>query len=211
MHALRILPGPEPRTGVLPALRAAVLAALCVLLPLGGHALLREHTPGTAALVALAVVALPVCRALARRRLTDTQALAAFLAAQTVYHVCYVLPGACTAFTGAAPQGHSPVLLGGHAVTLLLAARLVGAPQSLLWHGRPLAEHARRLLGALLPLLTAATAGGHGPEAVPATGASPLPPSAPVPPRPGRAPPVPAPLTRYPSRPPAVTGLRLAS
>ncbi|MEU6314328.1 hypothetical protein [Streptomyces sp. NPDC047014] len=164
--------------------RVAVLAVVCVLLPVGGHALLRGHVPGAVVLGILGAVALPGGLALSRRRLSDIQVLAAFAAAQAAYHLCYVVPGACT---GLADPG---VLLGGQAVTLLLAARLLGTPEALARHGRPVADRARGLLAALLPLLAAAVPAGHGPEGAPATEVAALRPVHAVRLRPGRAPPV---------------------
>ncbi|MET9953657.1 hypothetical protein ABZ135_19170 [Streptomyces sp. NPDC006339] len=214
--------GVPPWAGALRAVRAGVLAVLCVLLPVGGHALLQGHTPRLLVLVVEAALAVPLYLVLTRRRLADTQLLAAFAGAQAAYHVCYVVPGACAALTDRPSGGHlagltehaaagpgPPVLLGGHAVTLLLAARLLGTTESLLLHARPLTESAQRILHALLPLLTAIPA-GHGPLRTPATEVAPLRPTALAYPCPGRAPPTPVVLPN-PFRPPAVTGFRLAA
>ncbi|MEV7372603.1 hypothetical protein AB0O51_17195 [Streptomyces sp. NPDC090301] len=57
-----------------------------MLLPVGGHALLQGHTPRLLVLVLVVALALSLCLALTRRRLTDTQLLAAFAAAQAAYH-----------------------------------------------------------------------------------------------------------------------------
>ncbi|MFI6642927.1 hypothetical protein [Streptomyces sp. NPDC050504] len=222
MPALRTPHGFQPWAGGLRAVRAGALAVLCVLLPVGGHALLQGHTPRLVVLAAVAVLAASLCLVLTRRRLTDTQLLAAFVGAQAAYHVCYVIPGACATLTDArggahltgltehAAAGPGPsVVLGGHAVTLLLAARLLGTTGSLLLHARPLAESAQRILSAVLPLL-AAVPTGHGPLRRPATDVAPLRPAALAHPRPGRAPPAPAVLPN-PFRPSAATGFRIAA
>lgn len=222
MPALPLPHGPQPWAGALRGVRAGVLAVLCVLLPVGGHALLQGHTPRLLVLVLVAVLALSLCLVLTRRRLTDTQLLAAFAAAQAAYHVCYVLPGACAALTDPPRDGHlsglaehaaagpgPSVLLGGHAVTLLLAARLLGTTESLLVHARPLAESTQLILCALLPLL-AVVPTAQGPLRRPGTAVAPLRPAALAYPRPGRAPPTTAYLPN-PFRPSAVTGFRLAA
>ncbi|MEV6358387.1 hypothetical protein [Streptomyces hydrogenans] len=213
--------GAVPWAGGLRAVRAGVLAVLCVLLPVGGHTLLQGHTPRLLVLAVVGALAVSLCLVLTRRRLSDTQLLAAFLGAQAAYHVCYVIPGACATLTDApggehlagltehATAGPGPsVLLGGHAVTLLLAARLLGTTESLAARARPLAESAQRILHALLPLLRVVPA-THGPLRRPATDAAPLRPAALACPCPGRAPPAPA-LLPNPFRPTAVTGFRLA-
>ncbi len=222
MSAPRMPHGAAPWAGGLRVVRAGVLAVLCVLLPVGGHALLQGHTPRLLVQAAVAALAVVLCLVLTRRRLSDTQLLAAFLGAQAAYHVCYVIPGACATLTDAPGGGHlaglaehatagpgPSVLLGGHAVTLLLAARLLGTTESVLAHARPLAESAQRILHALLPLLTVVPA-AHGPLRRPATDVAPLRPAALACPCPGRAPPAPA-LLPTPFRPTAVTGFRLAA
>ncbi|MER5967711.1 hypothetical protein [Streptomyces sp. NPDC002057] len=218
----RISHGARPWTGALRGVRAGVLAVLCVLLPLGGHTVLPGHTPRPLVLALVGVVALPLCLVLTRRRLSDAQVLAAFVGAQVAYHLCYVVPGACAALTDAGGDGHLPalvehtapgtgssVLSGGHAITVLLAARLLGATESLIAHGRPLAESTRRILRALLPLLTVVPA-ARAPRRRPSTDVAPLLPASLVRPHPGRAPPALVPLPPRPFRPSAVTGLCLA-
>ncbi|ALV33515.1 hypothetical protein [Streptomyces sp. CdTB01] len=165
-HWLR---GPgSPASGVLRGLRAGVLAVLCVLLPLAGHVLSQGHAPRWVIVVATAAVALPGAVVLTRRRLTDTQLLGVLAVAQLAYHVAYSLPGACAAVTGQggssggltwlvehdAVAGPPPsVLLAGHLVTLLLAARLLGVTERLLWQSTSLLVVVRRLLLFLWPLL----------------------------------------------------------
>lgn len=221
--ALRIPYGVQPWAGALRAARAGVLSVLCVLLPVGGHALSQGHTgrlPGPAPVTALA---LSLSLAVTRRRLTDAQLLAAFVGAQLAYHLCYVLPEACSALTDAqagggrltglaehVPAGPGPsVLLGGHAVTLVLAARLLGTTESLLLRARPVADSALRIVRALLPLLGAAPA-AHRPVPRTLGEVTPLRPAAPAHPRPGRAPPAGVTLLPNPFRPPAATGFRPA-
>ncbi|MEU8760019.1 hypothetical protein [Streptomyces sp. NPDC048659] len=222
--ALRTPYGAQPWAGALRAVRAGVPAVLCVLLPVGGHALLQGHTARPLALALVTALALSLGLVLTRRRLTDTQLLAAFVGAQAAYHLCYVVPEACAGLTDAraggghltglaehATAGPGPsVLLCGHAVTLLLAARLLGTTESLLLRARPVAGSAQRIVYALLPLLGCVPP-AHGPVLRPAGDVAPLRPVALAYPCPGRAPPGTAPLPTLPFRPRAVTGLRLAA
>ncbi|MFF0131766.1 hypothetical protein ACFYTG_39665 [Streptomyces mirabilis] len=167
-HHLR---GPgSPASGGLRGFRAGVLAVLCVLLPLAGHVLSQGHTPRWIIVAAMAAVAVPGAAVLTRHRLTDTQLLGVLAVAQLAYHVAYSLPGACAAVTGQdgafggsswlvehdAVSGPPPgVLLAGHLVTLLLAARLLGITERLLWQSKPLLTAVRRLLLFIWPLLSA--------------------------------------------------------
>jgi hypothetical protein len=145
-----------------------VLAALCVLLPLAGHVLSQGHAPRWVSVAATAAIALPGAAVLTRRRMTDTQLLGVLAFAQLAYHTAYSLPGACAAVSGqggssggltrlvehGAVAGPPPsVLLGGHLVTLLLAARLLGVTERLLWQSTSLLVVVRRLLLFLWPLL----------------------------------------------------------
>ncbi|GHD03706.1 hypothetical protein GCM10010313_19020 [Streptomyces violarus] len=163
----------SPASGVLRGLRAGVLAVLCVLLPLAGHVLAQCHAPRWIIVAGTAAVAVPGATVLTRRRLTDTQVLAVLAAAQLACHAAYSLPGACAAVAeqgGAvgglarlvahdAVAGPSPgVVLAGQAVTLLLAARLLGLTERLVWQSRTLRAVVRRLLLFLWPLLS----GRHG-------------------------------------------------
>ncbi|MFF7793455.1 hypothetical protein [Streptomyces sp. NPDC007991] len=166
-HWLR---GPgSPASGVLRGLRAGVLALLCVLLPLAGHVLAQCHAPRWIIVAAMAAVAVPGAVLLTRRRLTDAQLLGVLAAAQLAYHAAYSLPGACAAVTSQdgfagglsglvdhdAVAGQPPgVMLAGHLVTLLLAARLLGTTERLLWQSRSLLRVVRRLLLFLWPLLS---------------------------------------------------------
>ncbi|MEV6996640.1 hypothetical protein AB0N62_02925 [Streptomyces sp. NPDC093982] len=162
----------SPASGVLRGLRASVLAVLCVLLPLAGHVLAQCHAPRWIITGGIAAVAVPSAVVLTRRRLTDNQVLAVLAVAQLAYHAAYSLPGACAVVT---EQGASTgdlsrlvehdavagppagVLLGGHLVMLLLAARLLGLTERLLWQSRSVLTVVRRWLLSLWPLLR----GGH--------------------------------------------------
>lgn len=176
-----------PAYGVLRGMRAGMLAALCVLLPVAGHVLSQGHTPRWAVVATTGVVGALGTAVLTRRRLTDTQLLVALAAAQLAYHAVYSLPGACAAVTaqGGSTGGLSwlvehdtvagpppGILLAGHLVTLLLAARLLGITERLLWQGRPLLAAVRRLLLFLWPLLGRTNA--TGPQATIRTSVAPL-------------------------------------
>ncbi|WTW04998.1 hypothetical protein OG235_37025 [Streptomyces sp. NBC_00024] len=207
MRLLRPPAPASPASGVLRGLRAGVLAVLCVLLPLAGHALARCHAPRWIIVAAVAVVAVPGAAVLTRRRLTDTQVIGALAASQIAYHVAYSLPGACQAVTGreAVPGGlpalvehggeagpPAGVLIAGHFVTLVIAARLLGITERLLWQSRPLLTAVRRLLLFVWPLL--GRVHGTGPRAAVRESNAPLRsavlarlPEGRAPPRPGRA------------------------
>ncbi|MFC7842767.1 hypothetical protein [Streptomyces sp. NPDC057382] len=167
----------SPASGVLRGLRAGVLAVLCVLLPLAGHVLAQCHAPRWIIVAGMAAVAVPGAAVLTRRRLTDTQVLAVLAAAQLAYHAAYSLPGACAAVAERggsvgglsrlvehdAVAGPSPgVVLAGHAGALLLAARLLGLTERLVWQSRTLWVVVRRLLLFLWPLLNVRH--GNGPH-----------------------------------------------
>ncbi|WP_242575570.1 hypothetical protein [Streptomyces sp. NP-1717] len=150
---------------------AGALAVLCVLLPLVCHALSQGHAPGWMLLATMACLGLPAALCLTGSRLSDNQVLAALAAAQLAYHVAYSLPGACAAVTDPAglrgllehgPAGGPPpeVLVGGQLVTLLIAARLLGVTERLVWHGKPVLAALRRLLQFVRPTRHA----GHGPR-----------------------------------------------
>ncbi|MFF5757485.1 hypothetical protein [Streptomyces longwoodensis] len=164
-----------------------MLAVLCLLLPLAGHALAQCHAPRWIVVVGTAAVAVPGAAVLTRRRLTDTQLLAVLAAAQLAYHAAYSLPGACAAVAeqdgsvgglyrlvehGAVAGPPASVLLAGHLVMLLLAARLLGLTERLLWQSRSLLTVVRRLLLFLWPLL----GGGRdtGPRATMSASTAPL-------------------------------------
>ncbi|MET9817294.1 MULTISPECIES: hypothetical protein [unclassified Streptomyces] len=177
-------PSASPASGVLRGTRAAVLAVLCVLLPLAGHVLARGHAPRWLIVAALAAVAVPSAAVLTRRRLTDTQLLVVLTAAQLAYHAAYSLPGACVAVTAqggvsgpwlehdAVSGPPSGVLLAGHLVTLVLVAGLLGVTERLLWRGRPLVAAVCRLLVFVWPLL--GRAHGTGPQVTLCRSSSPL-------------------------------------
>ncbi|WP_435282015.1 hypothetical protein [Streptomyces koelreuteriae] len=167
----------SPASGVLRGLRAGVLAVLCVLLPLAGHVLARCHAPRWIIVAGMAAVAVPGATVLTRRRLTDTQVLAVLAAAQLACHAAYSLPGACAAVAERggsgggmsllvehhAVNGPSPgAVLAGHAVMLLLAARLLGLTERLLWQSGTLWTVVRSLLLFLWPLLSRRH--GNGPR-----------------------------------------------
>ncbi|MGC5244229.1 hypothetical protein ACPXCH_31225 [Streptomyces albogriseolus] len=158
-----------------------------MLLPLAGHVLSQGHTPRWIIVAAMAAVVVPGAAVLTRQRLTDTQLLGVLAVAQLAYHGAYSLPGACAAVTGQdgtlgglswlmehdAVAGPPPgVLLAGHLATLLLAARLLGITERLLWQSKPLLAAVGRLLLFVWPLLN----GRHdtGPQAAFAESTSPL-------------------------------------
>ncbi|AWZ05314.1 MULTISPECIES: hypothetical protein [unclassified Streptomyces] len=202
---------PSPARGVVRGLRAGALAALCVLLPLLGHLLSQGHMPRWAVLLGMAAIAAPGAVLLTRHKLSDGQLMAALAGAQLAYHAAYALPGACAAVTGSqdpvtlvehvSAAGVPPeVFLAGHLVMLVLAARLFGLTERLLWRGRPALEALRALLMFVWPHLHA----GNGPKAaLRDLETSAMPPSALVvrlhpgraPPRCGRAPMWRAPLS----------------
>ncbi|MEU9200354.1 hypothetical protein ACLQ2N_02500 [Streptomyces sp. DT224] len=143
--------------GALRGLRAGALAVLCVLLPLAGHALSQGHAPRWTIVAGVAGVIIPGSVFLTRHRLSDTQLLGVLAGAQLAYHIAYSLPGACAAMTD--PVGlpglveHAPVvgtppevLLAGHLVSLVIAARLLGVTEQILWQSRPLLRAVQRLL-----------------------------------------------------------------
>ena len=167
----------SPASGVLRGLRAGVLAVLCVLLPLAGHVLAQCHAPRWIIVAGMAAVAGPGAVVLTRRRLTDAQVLAVLTAAQLAYHAAYSMPGACAAVTeqggsvgglsllvehGAVADPPPGVVLAGHLIMLLLAARLLGITERLLWQSKTLLTVVRRLLLFLWPLLSRRD--GNGPR-----------------------------------------------
>ncbi|KPC72022.1 hypothetical protein ABZ038_02435 [Streptomyces sp. NPDC006349] len=161
-----------PASGVLRGLRAGSLAVLCVLLPLAGHVLAQCHAPRWIIVGGMAAVAVPGAAVLTRHKLTDAQLLTVFAASQLAYHAAYSLPGACAAAAGDEAGGGlsrliehdavtgppAGVLMAGHLVTLLLAVRLLGVGERLLWQSRSLLAVVQRLLVFLWPLLR----GRHG-------------------------------------------------
>ncbi|AQU66092.1 hypothetical protein [Streptomyces niveus] len=157
--------------GTLRGLAAGAIAALCVLLPLLCHALSQGHAPGWMLLATMACLGLPAAVCLTGSRLSDSQVLAALAAAQLAYHVAYSLPGACAVITDPAglrglfehgpAEGPPPeVLVGGQLLALLIAARLLGVTERLVWHGKPVLAALRRLLRFVLPSRHTA----HGPR-----------------------------------------------
>ncbi|EST25980.1 hypothetical protein M877_20785 [Streptomyces niveus NCIMB 11891] len=151
--------------GTLRGLAAGALAVLGVLLPLVCHALSRGHAPGWMLLATTACVGVPAAVCLSGSRLSDSQVLAALAAAQLAYHVAYSLPGACAAvtdpaglagpggfFEGVPAEGPPPeVLVGGQLVALLIAARLLGVTERLVWHSKPALAALRLLLRFVWP------------------------------------------------------------
>lgn len=151
-----------PVGGTLRGVRAGALAVLCVLLPLACHALSQGHAPGWMLPATMACLGVPAAVCLTGSRLSDSQVLAALAAAQLSYHVAYFLPGACAAVIDPAGLGglfeHVPVegpppevLVGGQLVTLLIAARLLGVTERLVWHSEPVLVTLRRLLKFVWP------------------------------------------------------------
>ncbi|MFJ3901639.1 hypothetical protein [Streptomyces sp. NPDC090025] len=166
----------DPDAGVLRGLRAGVLAVLCVLLPWGGHLLAWCHAPDAVIVAVVAAVAVPSALVLTRRRLTDAQVALVLGASQTTFHLAYAFPGSGRP-TGAglpfwlehgAAAGPPPtVVLAGHLVTLLIAARVLGVTERLLWQGRSVLDAGlRRLLRALWLRLCALAPAPHGPGPV---------------------------------------------
>ncbi|WP_343239676.1 hypothetical protein [Streptomyces sp. SID9913] len=143
-----------------------------MLLPLAGHVLAQCHAPRWIIVAGTAAVAVPSAAVLTRHKLTETQLLAVFAASQLAYHAAYSLPGACAAVAADEPGGGlsrliehdavagppAGVLMAGHLVALLLAVRLLGLGERLLWQSRSLLTVAQRLLVFLWPLLR----GRHG-------------------------------------------------
>ncbi|MFF8410101.1 hypothetical protein [Streptomyces omiyaensis] len=184
--------------GVGQGLAASAVAALCVLLPMAGHLLAQGHLPRWALPAVLLGAPAAGAYALTRRRLSDPQRLAALLGAQAAHQLAYALPGACAAVglpggAGAA-AGHATAagippeaFLAGHLVTLVLAARLIGAEARLRRHSAAVLAGVAALLGLLRPLLVVR---GAGPAPACRPSDAPLPHSALVPrPVTGRAPP----------------------
>ncbi|MEV7286938.1 hypothetical protein AB0O01_20615 [Streptomyces sp. NPDC093252] len=170
--------GGSPASGVVRGLRAGVLAAVCVLLPLMGHVLARCHAPGWLIVAAVAVVAVPGALLLTRRRLTDAQVIAALAAAQIAAHSAYALPdgggsAALLEHGGAGAGPSSGVLFAGHLVAALLAARLLGVGERLLWQSGPVLTAVHRLLVFVWPRL-APGFGTTGPRVAVAGGTTPL-------------------------------------
>ncbi|MGW2686531.1 hypothetical protein ACWC6I_25690 [Streptomyces sp. NPDC001414] len=179
MHPYRPREAGSPASGALRGLRAGLLAVLCVLLPLAGHALARCHAPRLIIVAAMAAVAVPGAVVLTRRRLTDAQLLAVLAIAQLACHAAYAMPGAGAGASGAGTGGSAAslsslvehdaaagrpagVLVAGHLVTLLLTARLLGLSERLLWQSTALVTVVRRLLLFLWPRLAAGR--GTGPR-----------------------------------------------
>ncbi|MEU3850371.1 hypothetical protein [Streptomyces sp. NPDC029554] len=159
----------SPASGVLRGLRAGFLAVLCVLLPAACHVLERCHAPRWTVAATVAAVALPGCLFLTRRRLSDAQVLGVLLAAQAAAHAAYA-PGVCRAAGHVTPP--AGVLLAGHLIAAVLAARLLGLTERLLRQSRPLLTAVRRLLLFVWPLL--GRAHGAGPRGTVRESASPL-------------------------------------
>ncbi|MGA5215276.1 hypothetical protein ACPCAE_04245 [Streptomyces cinereoruber] len=135
---------------------------MCVLLPLVGHLLAQGHMPRwviPAGLVGGAGAGVLVS---SRRRLSDTQLLAALVGAQLAYQVAYAVPGVCavvgvpggipsspghTTVSGAPPE----VFLLGHLIMLVLTARMLGVFDRLLWHTQPVLTAVEALLRFIRP------------------------------------------------------------
>ncbi|MGW1361798.1 hypothetical protein ACWHLZ_03510 [Streptomyces chartreusis] len=222
MRPLRPTGHASPASGAMRGLRSGVLAALCVLLPLVGHVLTRCHAPRWIIVAAVAAVAVPGAMLLTRRRLTDTQVVGALAAAQIASHLAYALPGACQAMTGGAVPSSglfslvehgadaSPppgVVLAGHLVTVVVAARLLGVTERLLWQSRPMLDAVHRLLLFVWPFL--GRVHGTGPAAVISEDTTPLRSATPVRRHTGRAPPLSVRVSFAPFRPMPIGGLLL--
>ncbi|ONI49976.1 MULTISPECIES: hypothetical protein [unclassified Streptomyces] len=165
----------SPASGVLRGARAAVLAVLCVLLPMAGHVLTLGHTPQWVVVAMAGLVAVPGAVFLTRRRLTDGQLLGVLVAAQVAHHATYALPGMCRAAAGADATSNLPSwvehgatlqlpagsLISGHVITLMVAARVLGVTEQMLWRSKPLLDVMLRLLAFVWPLLVVR---GNGPQ-----------------------------------------------
>ncbi|MGW2303268.1 hypothetical protein, partial [Streptomyces sp. NPDC001809] len=137
--------------GAMRGVWTAVAAAVCVVLPAAGHLLVQGHVPRWAVLCVLLGGAGAAALVLPRRRLSDTQLLAALAGAQSAYQAAYAVPGACAAV--GAPDG-LPASLGhatsagvppeafavGHAVTLVFAVRLLGVVERFRWQTPPVLD-----------------------------------------------------------------------
>ncbi|MET8977116.1 hypothetical protein ABZX85_15985 [Streptomyces sp. NPDC004539] len=195
---MRPLSAPPRLASAASGARAGFLTVLCVLLPLLCHTLAQGHAPRWVVVAALAVVAVPGALSLTRERLTETQLVGVLAAAQVAYHSAYSLPGVCASVSApggpASLVGHDAVVgpphgvaLAGQLVTLVLAARLLGLTERLLWRSRPLLTVVRRLLLFVWPLL--GRVHGTGPEVRVVESAVPLRPAVLDRLREGRAPP----------------------
>ncbi|MGW4036041.1 hypothetical protein ACWEIM_07080 [Streptomyces sp. NPDC004778] len=148
---------------------------LCVLLPTAGHALTFGHAPQWAVVAMVELVAVPGAVFLTRRRLTDGQLLGVLVAAQVAHQATYALPGMCRAAAGADATSDLPawvehgatlrlpegVLLSGHVIALVVAARALGLTEQMLWRSRPLLDVVLRLPACVRPLLVVR---GNGPQ-----------------------------------------------
>ncbi|WP_165956130.1 hypothetical protein [Streptomyces hainanensis] len=139
---MRLISGLAARTA---ALRAAVLAAACVLMPLLGEVTFGGHAPSGGALWWFTALACGAALLITRRTLGPRQAVAALAGAQVAFHAAYTLPGACAAavspeatawFEHGGGGGYRAwEALAGHAVVVVIAGRLLGVPEAL---ARPL-------------------------------------------------------------------------
>ncbi|GGS40206.1 hypothetical protein IX27_19685 [Streptomyces sp. JS01] len=190
----------SPASGVLRGARAAVLAMLCVLLPMAGHVLTLGHAPQWVVVAMVGLVAVPGAVFLTRRRLTDGQLLVVLVAAQVAHHATYALPGMCRAAAGVDGTSNLPSwvehgatlqlpagsMISGHVITLLVAARVLGVTEQMLWRSRPLLDVVLRLLAFVWPLLVVR---GNGPQDELRATETPVKPAVLVRLRSGRAPP----------------------
>ncbi|MFJ8294867.1 hypothetical protein ACIQ9R_03230 [Streptomyces sp. NPDC094447] len=135
--------------GAMRGVWTAVAAAVCVLLPAGGHLLVQGHLPRWAVLCVLLLCGAGAAALVGpRRRVSDARLLAALAGAQAVYQAAYAVPGACAAV--GVPDG-LPAALGhataagvppeafamGHAVTLVLTVRRLGVVERFRWQTPP--------------------------------------------------------------------------
>ncbi|MFH9819723.1 hypothetical protein [Streptomyces sp. NPDC017230] len=207
---------------MLRGLRASVLSALCVLLPLAGHILVQCHAPQWLIVAGLSAAVGAGAAVLTQRRLTDTQLLTALGVAQLAYHAVYSVPDACAAVTATsesdngwawvvepeAAAGSPPgAMLAGHLVMVLLAARLLGVTERLLWQSKTLSTVIRRFLSFLWPLLRRHQS--NGPERTIPQSSAPLVSALLVGLHEGRAPPLRRNSALVPLRPMPIGGLSL--
>ncbi|MFI0820198.1 hypothetical protein ACH4TX_34530 [Streptomyces sp. NPDC021098] len=144
MRAVRRGPTPGPGRP-LGGGRAAVLGALTVLLPLLGQA--GGASPWGSVLACCGSAAFLGLLLCVRDVRSPERVLAALGGAQAAFHLTFTLPG----LYPAAPGHPSWEVPAGHAVTVVLAVRLLGVTDAVLRPLRTLATAARQRLSLRLP------------------------------------------------------------
>lgn len=135
--------------------RAALMAAVCVLLPWAGQLEFAARLPSGIGLPAFALVASAGAVVVSRKAVTQRQALGALVGSQIAFHAAYTLPGACSPQHGLLHEpgasGHLPgEAVIGHVVAVILAVRLLGVCEAALRPLRMLAHAARMRLSLVL-------------------------------------------------------------